>query len=40
MRTAGFVLLLASVVASHPGAQQPARQSLDYETFKTACSRS
>ena len=35
MRTAGFVLLLASVVASHPGAQQPARQSLDYETFKT-----
>ena len=35
MRTAGLALLFAAVVASQPGAQQPARQSLDYETFKT-----
>jgi hypothetical protein len=36
MRTAGLALLFAAIVASQPGAQQPARQaSLDYETFKT-----
>lgn len=36
MRTAGFALLFAAIVASQPGAQQPAPQaSLDYETFKT-----
>jgi hypothetical protein len=38
MRTAGLGLLVAIVVAAHPGAQQlPPRPSaaLDYETFKT-----
>jgi hypothetical protein len=36
MRTAGLALLLAAVVASQPGAQQPdGPRSLDYETFKT-----
>ena len=40
MRTAGLGLLVAIVVAAHPGAQQLAPQprpsaALDYETFKT-----
>ena len=35
MRAAGLVLLIATVIVSQPGAQQPGQGTLDYETFKT-----